>query len=214
MPMSSRSRQRAGAKRRPAVLRLSARVLAALAQRAPESIACAIFAALLAGILLNALTLQNARHPSPLFGAPIAIAPQPDAPKPVPRPVSMSAGPSPIAPSAQPVAIPARSIGTPGDVEPLSTKAPDGIGEMLRASSPNSPAASPASPSAIDTTRILLVQKALMKLGYVLRPDGVMGTTTRQAIEKLERERGWPARGELTPKVLREISARSGFSFE
>jgi peptidoglycan hydrolase-like protein with peptidoglycan-binding domain len=53
-----------------------------------------------------------------------------------------------------------------------------------------------------------------MKLGYVIRPDGVMGTTTRQAIEKFERERGWPAHGELTPKVLREISLRSGLSLE
>jgi peptidoglycan hydrolase-like protein with peptidoglycan-binding domain len=68
--------------------------------------------------------------------------------------------------------------------------------------------------SAIDATRVLLVQKALMKLGYVIRPDGVMGTTTRQAIEKFERERGWPAHGELTPKVLREISLRSGLSLE
>jgi peptidoglycan hydrolase-like protein with peptidoglycan-binding domain len=48
----------------------------------------------------------------------------------------------------------------------------------------------------------------------VVRPDGLMGTTTRQAIEKFERERGWPAHGELTPKVLREISARSGLPIE
>jgi peptidoglycan hydrolase-like protein with peptidoglycan-binding domain len=74
-------------------------------------------------------------------------------------------------------------------------------------------ATSPA-PSAIEATRVLLIQKALMKLGYVVRPDGVFGSTTRQAIEKFERERGLPARGELTPKVVREISARSGISIE
>jgi peptidoglycan hydrolase-like protein with peptidoglycan-binding domain len=53
-----------------------------------------------------------------------------------------------------------------------------------------------------------------MKFGYVVRPDGVMGATTRQAIEKFEREHGWPAHGELTPKVMREIAAKSGLSFE
>jgi hypothetical protein len=196
------------------ILRLSARVLAPLAQRPAESIACAVFAALLTGILLNALAFQHARHPSPLFGTPIAIAPQADAPKPVPRPLSMNAAPTPIAPSTQPVAIPTRPIGTPRDAEPAAMKTPDAIGDMLRVVPASSPAASPSSPSAIDATRILLVQKGLMKLGYVIRPDGVMGTTTRQAIEKFERERGWPARGELTPKVLREISARSGLSLE
>jgi hypothetical protein len=194
-------------------MRLPVRLLAPFAQRPAASVACAVFAALMTGILLNALAFQNARHPSPLFGTPIMIATQSEAPKPVPRPLSISAAPAASAPLA-PVAIPTRPVATPRDAEPAPTKPADPIGDMLRASPAASSGASSAIPSAIDATRILLVQKALTKLGYILRPDGVMGATTRQAIEKLERERGWQPHGELTPKVLREISLRSGLPLE
>jgi hypothetical protein len=217
MPARSKSRQRADAKRRSALLRLSAGILARLSQRPAESAACAVFAALMTGILLNALALQSARHPSPLFGTPISIAPSAapaEMPKPVPRPVAISAAPAISAPATPPVAVAPRPVAAPHDAEPASAKAPDAIGDMLRASRPTPPAAPPANTSAIDATRVLLVQKALLKLGYVVRPDGNMGATTRQAVEKFERERGWPARGELTPKVLREISVRSGLSLE
>ncbi|MBV9393047.1 MAG: peptidoglycan-binding protein [Methylobacteriaceae bacterium] len=188
-------------------------MLTPFVRRPVESIACAVSAALLTGIVLNALAFQNARHPSPLFGTPIAIVPQADAPKPVPRPLSINTAPMPIAPATQPVPIPTRPIGIPRDAEAAPAKAADAIGDMLRAA-PDSPAASATNPSAIDAARILLVQKGLAKLGYAVRPDGVMGSTTRHAIEKFERERGWPARGELTPRVLREISARSGLPLE
>ena len=212
MPVRSRSRQRNDAKRAGIAARLPARLLAPFAQRPAESVACAVFAALITGILLNALAFQNARHPSPLFGTPLALPPQADAPKPVPRPLAIDNAPAAIAPSTQPVAIPTRPIAAPRDAEPAAAKA-DAIGDMLRAT-PATPHVAPAATSAIDSTRVLLVQKALLKLGYVLRPDGVMGATTRQAIEKFERERGFPARGELTPKVLREIAARSGIPLE
>jgi hypothetical protein len=214
MPGNSRSRQRNEAERAVLAARSPARLLARFAQRPAESVACAVFAALMTVILVNALAFQNARHPSPLFGIPVTVSPQPEAPKPVPRPIAVNNAPAPaIAPSTQPVAIPTRPIAAPRDAAPAPAKAPDAIGDMLR-TAPASSAAAPANISAIDSTRVLLVQNALMKLGYVLHPDGVMGTTTRQAIEKLERERGWPVRGELTPKVLREISARSGLSLE
>jgi peptidoglycan hydrolase-like protein with peptidoglycan-binding domain len=55
-------------------------------------------------------------------------------------------------------------------------------------------------------------QKALVRLGYVLRADGVFGVTTRQAIERYERDNKLPVRGELTPKLARELVAKSGLS--
>jgi hypothetical protein len=217
MPAASNSHQRADAKKSVAVTRLHTRVAGALAQRPVESVAAAVFAALMTGLLLNALALQNARHPSPLFAPPISLPPSAaasaEAPRPVPRPAAISAAPAAAATPTAPLTIPMRSVGTPRDAEATSTKAPDAIGEMLRAPA-SAPAASPAKSSAIESARILLVQKALMKLGYVVRPDGLMGATTHQAIEKFERERGWTAHGELTPKVLREIAARSGLSIE
>jgi len=47
-------------------------------------------------------------------------------------------------------------------------------------------------------------------LGFVLKPDGVAGATTRQAIERYERDRKLPVRGELTPALLRRLGAESG----
>jgi hypothetical protein len=218
MPAASNSRQRADAKKSLAVTRLHTRLVGALAQRPVESVAAAVFAALMTGLLLNALALQSARHPSPLFAPPISLSPSAaastEAPRPVPRPAAISSAPAAATTSTPPLAIPTRSVAAPHDAETAPTKAPDAIGEMLRAAPAAAPAASSAKPSAIESARILLVQKALMKLGYVVRPDGIIGTTTRQAIEKFERERGWPAHGELTPKVLREIAARSGLSIE
>lgn len=55
-------------------------------------------------------------------------------------------------------------------------------------------------------------QRALVKLGYVLNPNGVAGVTTRQAIESYEREHGLPVRGELTPALRRRLSAETGIS--
>jgi hypothetical protein len=212
MPARSKSPQRADAKRAPAAIRLPARLLAPLAERPVESVACAVFAALMTGIVLNALALQSARHPSPLFGTPITLGPA-EMPKPVPRPVAISAAPAAMQ-SAPPLAVPMRPVALPRDAEPATAKAADPIGDMLRASPAHPSGSASVNPSAIDATRILLVQKALMKLGYVVRPDGIIGATTRQAIEKFERERGWQPHGELTPRILREISLKSGLSLE
>jgi hypothetical protein len=44
----------------------------------------------------------------------------------------------------------------------------------------------------------------------VLKPDGVAGLTTRQAIERYERDRGRPVHGALTPALSRQLSAESG----
>ncbi|OYX15231.1 MAG: hypothetical protein B7Z15_01255 [Rhizobiales bacterium 32-66-8] len=63
--------------------------------------------------------------------------------------------------------------------------------------------------------RILLVQKTLAKLGYgPLKPDGRPGTETRLAIQRFERDRNLPITGEITDKVVRELSAVSGTAIE
>ena len=57
-------------------------------------------------------------------------------------------------------------------------------------------------------------QRALAKLGYRVKADGEFGGATRQAIEKFERDNGFPVHGDLSAKVKRELSARSGLSVE
>ena len=57
---------------------------------------------------------------------------------------------------------------------------------------------------------MIQAQKALSKLGYgPLKADGLMGATTRAAIEKFERDRKLPVKGEAAGRTLRELAARA-----
>ena len=56
---------------------------------------------------------------------------------------------------------------------------------------------------------MLAVQRALVKLGFVLNPDGVAGLATRQAIERYERDHGLPVHGDITPALMRQLSAET-----
>ena len=57
--------------------------------------------------------------------------------------------------------------------------------------------------------KVMAAQKALSKLGYKLNADGVYGGTTREAVEKFQRSIGAPPKGELTPKVMKQLAAHS-----
>ncbi|NDA47233.1 MAG: peptidoglycan-binding protein, partial [Alphaproteobacteria bacterium] len=72
---------------------------------------------------------------------------------------------------------------------------------------PTSTAAAPHSEA--DKARVQSAQRALIKLGFVLKADGVMGSSTRQAIEKFERDRNLAVTGDLSPKTIKELSAQS-----
>ena len=156
-------------------------------------------------IMINALG-QQARHPSPIFGkaertpahrqteiAP-AVAPVPPA-----RPPAVAAPPP--QPSPQP---------------PARTQGRDQIGEMIRASETTGSA--PPQTRQADTRgepqRVTSAQRALAKLGYGIKADGVFGQATRQAIERFERERRLPVTGEINQRTARELSSQSGIRVE
>ena len=50
------------------------------------------------------------------------------------------------------------------------------------------------------------------KVGYVVKPDGVMGAGTKQAIEKFERDRGLPVTGQLAGRTLKDLASQSGIA--
>ncbi len=159
---------------------------------------------------VNALFLQEGRHPAPLFRL-SSLLPEPprvDAPLPPPRPAT-------IAPAKIEAAKP----------EPLNAETPkkagglDQIAEFLDGRLPKNDARPHRGKDAIgeevahagdNKTTVLLAQRALVKLGYVLHQDGVFGGTTRQAIEKFERANHMPVTGELTPKLVKLLGQRSG----
>lgn len=89
----------------------------------------------------------------------------------------------------------------PPRAEPRRNDAIGGLIEKTGASS-----AKAREPAASD---VLAAQRALQRLGFVVRPSGVFDATTRQAIAQFERDRKMPARGELTPVVRRELARLS-----
>jgi hypothetical protein len=168
---------------------------AALTRRPGRTLAVVVFAGMLCGVIANALFFQTARHPAPIFRGPVAARPahapvQPASP--VPTPPQRSAEKT-AAPQATASAALAPLAAAPGR---------DQINALL--------SGGVASSASTDPARIAAAQKALVKLGYVVKADGVMGSGTRKAIEMFELSRKLPATGELSPRVTRELSALSG----
>ena len=87
---------------------------------------------------------------------------------------------------------------------------------MLKAPPP-APHTQPATAAAVPvkpSKSVLAVQRALVKLGFVLNPNGVAGETTRRAIESYERDHGLPVRGEITPALMRQLRTETGITGE
>ncbi|MGC1860347.1 MAG: peptidoglycan-binding protein [Methylocystis sp.] len=178
------------------------------------------FAGLVAvGVPLNALFMQEGRRPAaaialkmpPIDAARQSQAAAPSHPRPTPPSVAKTEAPRPE---------PAR----------LETAKPteknfDAIAQLLGSAAPRkSDAAAGAEPKSdpkkdpknndLKNKSVIFAQRALAKLGYALHQDGVYGGTTRQAIEKFERSNGLPVKGELSPKILRLLGARTGIAFK
>lgn len=174
----------------------------------------ALCVAALGGIAFNALSLQKSRHPAPLFAhvAPAIVAKEPVAAAPVAasplaaapsRTEDVSAAKIPV--EEKPSAAPARPTPAAG-----SDAAPhDAISDLLLGK-PREPAVAQAPAAALSPRTVMAVQKALIKLGFVLKANGVLGATTHQAIERYERDHHRVSNGELTPAVMRRLSAESG----
>jgi hypothetical protein len=154
------------------------------------------FAALVAiGVPLNALYLQDGRHPAPLFHKATA-SPEPRAhleTPPAPPPRALVEEPAPEAPAQKPAAA---SKAEPA--RPAEKRRGDAIGALIGAPK-----------SGESEKSIRAAQQALAKLGYAVQPDGMMGAATRRALEKFERANGLPAKGEIDSAVLRRLRAKA-----
>ncbi len=185
--------------------------------------ASGLCAAAIAGILINALTLQKTRHPAPLFAraAPPAVVREPSITetRPAPRPSPNTANDKPAAEKSlidqRPLekASGVRPRAQAPAVEAAEPKPADPISQLLKTPAParEEKLGAPAAPAAQGKT-VLAAQRALVKLGFVLKPDGAMGATTRQALLRYERDRGLPAHGEFTPSLLRRLSSEAGIA--
>jgi len=63
----------------------------------------------------------------------------------------------------------------------------------------------------IGSRRVAAVQRALTDYGYgQLKPTGIMGPDTQAAIQKFERARKLPVTGQLSDRLVRELTATIG----
>jgi hypothetical protein len=150
-----------------------------------------LFCAALIGVIANAVGFQHERRPAPLPSTePAAQAP---AVTPVARmPTSQAAEPTPAATLTRPDVAPtpvARPAAT-------TTKKGDAIGDLLR------------NGAVADSSKDLIsAQRTLIKLGYDIEADGVMGAGTERALRDFEKSHGLPASTEITPKLIAKLNA-------
>lgn len=163
-------------------------------------------------VCVNALSLQAGRHPAPIFSAaepvrPVRVQPPAEAAK--------AAAPAPLASIAAQtgsITAPPVTVPTPprraADAAPPRAAARDAIGDMIRATDP-------AAPAGRADRSVAFAQRALTKLGYgQIKADGVMGTGTKAAIERFERDQKLAVTGEASGRTLRDLAQRSGLAPE
>lgn len=192
----------------------------------PNRIAGTVLVGLVIAIFVNALVLQQSRHPAPLFGKSIAF-PLPAARVPAAEKSRAASAASAPAGPAQPSRDAIGQFLQSGAIrrslpEPTKATGPRAAVKEGTAEAKPAPSRDPISqllksdtaPAPEQSKTVLAAQRALMKLGFVLKPDGLDGGATRQAVEQFERDRGLPVNGELSPKILHLLSAESGIAIE
>jgi Putative peptidoglycan binding domain len=119
-------------------------------------------------------------------------------------------GGQPVPAAAPPVRAPQPA---PAAAPATRTAARDPIAEMIRMGGPVPvPPANVGRPDPGDT--VLAGQRALARLGYSVKVDGVMGSGTRQAIERFEQDRRLPVTGEFNARTVRELTTASGIAVQ
>jgi len=218
-------------------------VLRMLLHSPKDMVAGVLATAVIVAILINALFLQAGRHPSPMFGGSVVTLPPPApvaaAASPLPRPrpaeaAARSAEPAAVEPSkpveAKPVETrPAETRPAepkPAEAKPVEAKASDPMTSLVLKSTAAPPAAAPSNvirpPAPIPTShlssagkRIAAVQRTLTEYGYgQLKPTGTIGADTQTAIAKFERARRLPVTGQMSDRLVHELSAMIGHPIE
>ena len=174
-----------------------------------DMVAGALAFAAVSAIIGNALLLQAGHHPAPMFGSAVAVPSAVLAPSPLPRP--------------RPSDVMIKPVETaPSESKPIELKPADPLANLVKATTA-SPVASPiiARPpapiplapatSALGSRRVAAVQRSLTENGYgQLKPTGTIGSDTQAAIQKFERERKIPVTGQMSDRLVKELTAMVG----
>jgi|GEM_PF-2135170 len=156
---------------------------------------------------INALFLQTGHHPAPLFVPPVTPSEQAliDAPpQPTPRPLTKTTDNEHVESSKPPVKLSApQPVTTPPKTTPkdeIISASKDPIAQLLTAQQEPSEA------------RIKASQRALIKLGYVLRDNGIFGPTTEQAVEIYQKRNNLTITGTLSDELIHDLTVKSGIN--
>ena len=189
-----------------------------------DMLAGLLAAAAVCAILANALFLQAGRHPSPMFSSVVTL-PAPQAavvsPLPRPRPVELSSEPPEIRPvearGADPKQVEIKSADPRGDSKKPDSKNPDlvvkstGAPTAAPANAARPPAPIPDTAQSAGARRVAAVQRALTQYGYgQLKATGAVGSDTQAAITKFERDRKLPVTGQMSDRLVKELTAMIG----
>jgi Putative peptidoglycan binding domain len=172
-------------------------------------------------------------------GMPMAAS-APTSPLPRPRPIEADARPleakSPDVKSLDTKSLDTKSTDVrsselhPVEARPLESRPADPLANQIKATGAPSiaPSAAPANvmrpPAPIPSTRndpvgdlitsshrVASVQRALTEYGYgQLKPTGTVGSDTQAAIQKFERDRKIPVTGQMSDRLVRELTAMTG----
>jgi hypothetical protein len=177
-----------------------------------DMIAGALAFAAAGAIVANALFLQAGRHPSPMFGTVGAMqAPAPALANPLPRPRPLDTAVRAIEPPPPPESKPVE----PKSNDPMTNLVVKATGAAPAAGSnvarPPAPIPSRETTQSTGSRRVAAVQRALTEYGYgQLKPTGTIGADTQAAIQKFERERKIPVTGQMSDRLVRELTAVIG----
>ena len=198
-----------------------------------DVIAGLLAAAAICAIVANALFLQAGRHPSPMFGSVVTLpAPQAGAanPLPRPRPVELTRSADTDPPEIRPVEVKGADPkhveikgGDSKSADPKNpdSKNPDPMANLVvkstnattsaPANGVRPPAPIPGNAQSAGAKRVAAVQRALTQYGYgQLKPTGAVGSDTQAAIAKFERDRKLPVTGQMSDRLVKELTAMIG----
>jgi hypothetical protein len=200
-------------------------VLRVLLHSPKDMVAGALAFAAVSAIVANALWLQAGRHPAPLFGTvvnlPAVVSTSANL---LPRPRPVEADVPELKPTelkaadikaAEPKAAEPKAAAEPKTSEP---KTSDPMGNLVKSTStapitnsiPRPPASIPGDGMS-GSRRVAAVQRALTEYGYgQLKPTGTVGSETQAAIQKFERARKIPVTGQMSDRLVRELTAVIG----
>jgi hypothetical protein len=207
-------------------------LMRALLHSPKDMLAAALAVAAIGAILTNALFLQAGRHPSPMFGSSVVTLPAPvvASPLPRPRPAELAARPDPALFEPKPVEFKSAEPKAAGisdtkasdpmtslvvkstSAAPASNAAkPANVAAVAPANVMRPPASIPASSQSAGARRVAAVQRALTEYGYgQLKPTGAVGADTQAAISKFEHARKLPVTGQMSDRLVKELTAMIG----